>query len=160
MTTATKTAIEEYQHICRLKGWCWGVNSGGKGMPLANDHPRMLTELCRERFGGDRRAINRHSVRYYLVESGLILAMDRTTDGMPMFFSTTLRKVDFVGVVPSLRIEGQQCWGSGYSWIKALRILEKELEVTVVSASKFFTTWEFSKADLDMLSEGGFPVPA
>ena len=67
----------------------------------------------RERFGGDKRAINRHSVRVYEC-AGQTFTLDRVNDACPPYF--TLGQ-DSTG--KTLPVNGERLWGDGWSWGKA-----------------------------------------
>jgi len=81
----------------------------------------MLKEISREIFGHDEKAINKHSVRIYIDENGNLWQLDRTLDGCPPFYSACgPYSPTFQGVLPALRVDGLNYWGSGLSWKKAL----------------------------------------
>jgi hypothetical protein len=87
---------------------------------LAQTAPEELTEF-RERYGGDSRAINRHSVRVYEFQ-GSFWKLDKTCDGAPPFFN--LEELPFdprktSGMGQRVKVEGADYWGDGYSWPKA-----------------------------------------
>jgi hypothetical protein len=78
---------------------------------------RELTEK-RERFGGDGRAINKHSVRVYEHE-GRLYTLDRTLDGCPPFFHLTVEPESGAGISKTVPVNGMAYWGSGLSWKRA-----------------------------------------
>jgi hypothetical protein len=80
----------------------------------------MLKEIERDYFGHDETAINKHSTRTYEDDEGNRYMLDRTTDGIPPFFSAYgPYKSDFKGLLPRLLINGKEYWGNGMSWKKA-----------------------------------------
>lgn len=80
----------------------------------------MLHEIERETFGHDARAINKHSIRIYTDQGGNLYQLDLTLDGIPPFFSASgPYRPDFIGILPRLKIKGQDYWGSGWGWEKA-----------------------------------------
>jgi hypothetical protein len=83
----------------------------------------MLIELKdrREVFGHDKRAINRHSIRIYQDPiDKRIYQLDKQLDGIPPFYTAYGPMTEnFQGVAPVLKVEGQERWGSAYSWREA-----------------------------------------
>lgn len=93
-----------------------------------------LFEYDRERFGGDKTAINRHSVRRYVdIETGDQYTLDKTLDGAPPFYHAEGprahdRTRPFTPSVKHLA----ECWGDGWPWRKAVRALLQALDATIV----------------------------
>jgi hypothetical protein len=78
---------------------------------------KHLAEVFREVYGHGPRAINLHSVR-----------LSRTLDGCPPFFEAYgPYRTDHEGVLPRLKVNGQDYWGSGWSWQRAFKAFCKEL---------------------------------
>ena len=81
-----------------------------------------LTEIHRETYGRDGRAINRHSDRTYRDRDGSLYMLSRTLDGIPPFFEAYgPYREDHAGVLPRLLVDGQEYWGDGWSWQRAFR---------------------------------------
>ncbi len=75
---------------------------------------------CREVYGHDGRAINRHSVRQYAVPGhDPHIYLDKTLDGCPPFYEL----YDFEGKSPclatSIPVNGQRYFGDGLTWREA-----------------------------------------
>jgi hypothetical protein len=79
-------------------------------------------------FGGDKNAINKHSIRYYkvmLFEKPIFFRLDRNLSGSPKFFNLTKmehdpRETSDHDYIPrTVKVEGKENWGDGYSWPKA-----------------------------------------
>jgi hypothetical protein len=80
--------------------------------------------------GGDGKAINRHSTREYISDSGRKYLLDRTLDASPPFF--TLYEIgEDVGVFGTLLIPRtyqtdafppERHWGDGYTWKTAVAV--------------------------------------
>jgi hypothetical protein len=95
---------------------------------------RTLTEIGREVYGHDRRAINKHSERTYEDERGLRYVLSRTLDGCPPFYEAYGPfNREHEGVLPSLKVKGREYWGSGWDWARAIRAFCAELQATVVA---------------------------
>ena len=77
-----------------------------------------LTETTRRRWTG----INRHAVREYQAEDGRTFVLDRTLDGVPPFFHLTERRGQMRSM--PIPVEGQEYWGSGWSWAQAVAAAE------------------------------------
>lgn len=88
--------------------------------------------FSRESFGGNRRAINRHSTREYITSDGNHYLLDRTLDALPPFFTlyelpaTSRRYVPRFGAL--VRVDGRDCWGDGLSWAAAERLTLQTIE--------------------------------
>lgn len=83
---------------------------------------KTLTEVSRETYGHDGRAINRHSERMYKDENGKRYVLSRTLDGSPPFFEAYGPfKEDHVGALPHLRVRGEEYWGDGWTWSRAIK---------------------------------------
>ena len=81
----------------------------------------QLTEIRRETYGHDSRAINRHSERWYRDSTGRLYVLSRTLDGCPPFFEAYGPfGEDREGLLPRLLVDGQQYWGDGWPWRRAI----------------------------------------
>ena len=81
-----------------------------------------IEEISRSTYGHDARAINRHSERWYEDEAGNRYVLSCTMDGVPPFFEAYGPfGPNHEGVLPRLIVLGQNYWGSGWSWRRALR---------------------------------------
>lgn len=81
-----------------------------------------LTEISRETYGHDQRAINRHQERRYRSPTGMLYVLSRTLDGCPPFFEAYGPFTDeCVGIFPRLKVNGLEYWGDGWSWDRAYR---------------------------------------
>ena len=88
----------------------------------------MLTEIEREYFGNDKRAINRHSVRTFRDEYGNLYKLDRCLDAMPRYFTAYGPYHNFTrGLLPWLKVQGKETWGEGLSWNKALVLFKSAI---------------------------------
>ena len=93
---------------------------------------KMLTEVKRETYGHDARAINRHSERHYEDRAGNRYILSRTLDGVPPFFEAYgPYQKDHEGFLPRLMVAGQEYWGDGWAWQRALRAFCKELHARI-----------------------------
>jgi hypothetical protein len=82
-----------------------------------------LTQIDRDYYGHDERAINKHSVRVYEDEKGQRYNLSRTTDGIPRFFEAYgPYAADFLGFLPRFKVNDRDYWGEGIGWKKAQRI--------------------------------------
>ena len=81
-----------------------------------------MREVGRETYGHDGRAINRHSERRYEDRDGNLYVLSRTLDGIPPFFEAygPFSK-EHEGMLPRLRVSGQEYWGDGWSWRRAIK---------------------------------------
>ena len=94
---------------------------------------KRITEIRRETYGHDARAINRHSERWYEDEAGNRYVLSRTLDGVPPFFEAYGPfRPDHEGFLPRLRVRGLEYWGDGWNWRRALRAFCKEIDARVV----------------------------
>lgn len=94
---------------------------------------KRLIEVGRETYGHDARAINRHSERKYRDEQSRFYILSRTLDGVPPFFEAYgPYTAQYEGALPQLRIDGQECWGDGWSWNRAVRVFCKELDAQIL----------------------------
>ena len=81
---------------------------------------KQLTETGREVYGHGPRSINLHSVRYYSDEQDNQYVLSRTLDGCPPFFEAYgPYQADHQGVLPRLKVDGREYWGSDWSWRRA-----------------------------------------
>jgi len=85
----------------------------------------------RETYGGDERAINRHSVRVYrskrpVDKEPIEFYLNRTLDGCPPFYCLYFYKP--VSARPTmLKIEDKEYWGSGLSWERAEKLAKNRI---------------------------------
>lgn len=93
---------------------------------------KTLTEVSRETYGHDDRAINKHSERIFRDADGNLYVLSRTLDGCPPFFEAYgPYRPDHKGVLPRLRVTGKEYWGDGWTWSAAIRAFCRELKVTI-----------------------------
>lgn len=92
-----------------------------------------LTEVSREVYGNDTRAINRHSEREFQVGNDRIrYNLSRTLDAFPPFFEAYgPYRDDHRGILPRLKVGGLAYWGDGWSWKRALKAFCAELNATI-----------------------------
>jgi len=94
---------------------------------------KQLREIGRETYGHDARAINRHDERWYEDATGNRYVLSCTLDGKPPFFQAYGPfKADHEGLLPRLTIAGQEYWGSGWNWRRAMRAFCEELGANIV----------------------------
>ena len=87
-----------------------------------------LTEIRRETYGHDGRAINWHSERWSRGRDGSLYVLSRTLDGRPPFFEAYGPfPQDHEGLLPRLLIHGKEYWGDGWSWGEALHAVRSEV---------------------------------
>jgi len=90
---------------------------------------KLLTEIGRETYGHSGRAINLHSERTYRDQAGALFILSRTLDGCPPFFEAYgPYSKDHVGLLPRLRVMGQEYWGDGWRWQAAIRAFCREVK--------------------------------
>lgn len=87
---------------------------------MTKQNPNMVL-VETERYGGkDRKAINKHVRRTYLVQ-GITFYIDKVLDSCPQYyelFQITTSK--FFNMFPhTIRVQGQLYWGDGLSWHQA-----------------------------------------
>ena len=93
---------------------------------------KTLIEIRRETYGHDDRAINKHSERTYRDAKGDRYVLSRTLDGCPPFFEAYgPYRPDHQGVLPRLRVMGQEYWGDGWTWPAAIKAFCRELRATI-----------------------------
>ena len=93
---------------------------------------KTLIEVSRETYGHDGRAINRHSERKYKSQDGKCYVLSRTLDGIPPFFEAYGPfKTNHVGVLPHLRVRGEEYWGDGWTWSHAIKVFCAEIGAEV-----------------------------
>lgn len=91
-----------------------------------------LTEIGREVYGHDGRALNKHSERKYQDEQGRFYLLSRCLDGCPPFYEGYgPYTAEYQGVLPRLKVDGQEYWGDGWSWARAVRAFCRELRATL-----------------------------
>ena len=94
---------------------------------------KRLTEIKRETYGHNARAINRHSERWYEDAAGHRYVLSCTLDGCPPFFEAYGPfRADHEGLLPRLKVLGKEYWGDGWTWRKALGVFCKELNAGIV----------------------------
>ena len=95
---------------------------------------KLLLEIRRETYGHDARAINRHSERWYEDKAGNRYVLSCTLDGIPPFFEAYGPfRADHEGLLPRLKVLGQEYWGDRWTWHRALRAFCKELNASIKS---------------------------
>ena len=95
---------------------------------------KVLTEIRRETYGHDERAINRHSERWYADAADNRYVLSRTLDGSPPFFEAYGPFRDqHKGCLPRLKVLGREYWGDGWTWRRALRAFCKGLNASIRS---------------------------
>jgi len=93
---------------------------------------KILTEISRETYGHDDRAINKHSERKYRDAYGNLYVLSRTLDGCPPFFEAYGPcRPEYQGALPRLRVMGQEYWGDGWTWQAAVKGFCRELRATI-----------------------------
>lgn len=93
---------------------------------------KRLTEIKRETYGHDGRAINKHSERTYKDAEGNVYVLSRTLDGCPPFFEAYgPYQADQQGALPRLRVMGKEYWGNGWTWPAAVKAFCRELCATI-----------------------------
>lgn len=98
---------------------------------------KQLIEISRETYGHDNRAINKHSERRYRDQSGKFYVLSRTLDGCPPFFEAYgPYKEDHVGVLPRLKVRGQEYWGDGWTWRQAIKAFCAEIGAEIREEQK------------------------
>jgi hypothetical protein len=92
----------------------------------------ILTEIDREVFGNDTRAINRHSCRTYRTEDGDTVVLDRTLDMCPPAFEIQgpYHKY-FRGLVPTTKVDGKRFFCDGETWPRAIAKMCEVLDATI-----------------------------
>lgn len=97
---------------------------------------KRLREIGRETYGHSARAINLHAERRYEDEAGNRYILSCCLDGVPPFFEAYGPfKADHEGLLPRLKVGGQEYWGGGWSWRRALRAFCRELNALIVNRS-------------------------
>ncbi len=92
-----------------------------------------LTEIGRDVYGHDNRAINLHSERTYQDTDGNVYKLSRTLDGIPPFFEAYgPYREDHQGLLPRLMINGREYWGDGWSWKQAVSAFCRELDAVIL----------------------------
>jgi len=95
-----------------------------------------IKELRSERqtYGGDKRAINRHSERTYKSSRGNKYILSKTLDGSPPFYEVYYDESHVpLGYMMSkimrhIRINGESYWGNGLTWKQAEEIFFAEIK--------------------------------
>jgi len=95
-------------------------------------HGLTLTEIGRETYGHDERAINRHSERQFCDQQGRLYVLSRTLDGCPPFFEAYgPYPAEYQGILPRLRVNGEEYWGDGWTWEQAEAAFCRELNARI-----------------------------
>ncbi len=93
---------------------------------------KILKESGRETYGHDERAINKHSERRYQDQTGQCYVLSRTLDGCPPFFEAYGPfSADHLGVLPRLKVSGEEYWGDGWTWSHAIKAFCAELGANI-----------------------------
>lgn len=102
-------------------------------IPVEGGHNiKTLREIKRDVYGHSALAINKHSERWFEAEEGTRYVLSRTLDGVPPFFEAYGPfKPDRRGILPRLKVGGQDYWGNGWTWQRALRAFCRELGATI-----------------------------
>ena len=96
-----------------------------------------LYEYDRERFGGDKTAINRHSVRRYVdIETGEEYTLNKTLDACPPCYQAEGPRAHDRKRIFTPSVKGLDAyWGSGWTWRKAVAHFLQHLGAEVVGRS-------------------------
>lgn len=98
---------------------------------------RALTEISRDTYGHDGRAINKHSERRYRDEHGRLYVLSCTLDGIPPFYEAYGPfDEEHSGLLPRLKVNGQDYWGNGWSRRKAETAFCHELKAVIAPRKK------------------------
>jgi len=93
-----------------------------------------LREIRRETYGNDARAINRHSERVYTDGRKRLYTLSKTLDGLPPFYEAYgPYTADCEGLLPRLRVDGEEYWGDGWSWRRAEQAFCRAIGARIVS---------------------------
>lgn len=85
----------------------------------------------RKRYGGDKNAINRHSVRAYKFDGhDNLIYLNKTLDGSPPFYEIYEYSANNHGnfLSTTIPVNGFRFFGSGLSWKQAEKQMEKTIE--------------------------------
>lgn len=95
---------------------------------------KRLTEIERQVYGHDATAINRHSTRKYQDETGAFYLLSRCLDGCPPFFEAYgPYTAEYVGALPQLKVNGQEYWGDGWTWRRAVQAFLREIGAELIA---------------------------
>ena len=98
---------------------------------------KTLLEMSREIYGHNGRAINRHSERVYRDAHSRRYVLSKNLDGFPPFFEAYGPfNAKHNGVLPRLRVRGQDYWGGGWTWQMAIHVFCRQLDATIVAVEK------------------------
>ena len=147
-----KQAQEDFVKICTEKKFRWGLLHDDFA-PAITSAPKMMREICRNRFGNDENSIQRHSQRHFLTECGVIITLDRNLSFEEPVFMALLQKVDYEGIVPVLPINGSNGWGQGCLWETAEHLLCEALGIELVRDAKMYHAWGGNKKDDEIIQE-------
>lgn len=143
-------ARAELLELCGWFGWRAGIREPGS-LWLSACPPRRIAEVGRRNFGGDAEAINRHSVRLYIADNSLALRLDKTLDLCPPCYRLEVFPLWLIGVLPTLKIDGEDFWGEGESWEWAVERMLRALKVALVPAHQV-RNW-FSPEDIEEIRD-------
>lgn len=119
--------------------------------------PIVLAEVDRVSFGGDKNAINRHSVRKYMTQAGVLFMIDRQTDCRPRSFQLYgPMSLDFRGICPGWKVGGHDYFGNDWSWSHAERVFVAELGATLMLPLDFLR--EYGKREESAASMESFTL--
>ena len=89
----------------------------------------QLTEINRDTYGHDHRAINKHSDRTYRDQDGNFYMLSKTLDGIPPFYEACgPYGEDHRGTLPRLLVNGREYWGDGWAWPEAFRAFRRAVQ--------------------------------
>lgn len=153
MKKQTQTQMD-FLKICKEENFLWGVQQPRiEFSPRIVEPPTMMREICRVRFGNDETAIQRHHVRYYLTECGVVIMLDRNLSFEKPIFTSCLLKIEHMGITPVLPVNGLNGWAEGRSWEAAEHLFCEALGIELVDKAKMFHTWGGSKKDDEVIQE-------
>jgi len=93
---------------------------------------KIITEIGRETYGHNDRAINKHSERRYRDAGGNLYVLSRTLDGCPPFFEAYgPYKPGHEGLLPRLQVMGHDYWGDEWTWQVAVEAFCRELNAEI-----------------------------
>jgi len=122
----TKGKVVDLGLFCeRCAAWWNGRNSPGGKKFSRPFPPIIITEIERDYFGWDERAINKHSIRIYRTPDAMLFQIDRITDAAPRYFEAYGPYFeDFQGVTPKLPVDEKTRarFNAGISWAEAERL--------------------------------------
>jgi hypothetical protein len=88
----------------------------------------------RRRFGGDKTAISRHSVRCFRVPGhSPLFHLDKTLSGSPPFYEIYHFPIGCVS--ENVPVNGERYWGDGLTWKEAVAVAGETVQ-------KLMDSWE------------------